>query len=198
MRDQWYSDKRDLVKWSVLLLLAKKCKANRIIQIACYNASDYGIIKINGKQHAMPEEVISHFRNIGKISGLTTHPKITIFDAAFEQRDRNSYFEAAKNLMASFNKECCIVFLDPDTGLEPKGKADEKHVRNSELQVIWDALPKDWMLVFYQHKTNKSSQKWIKPKQKQFAKAIGVPLPSAKIASGEKVANDVVFFFSIK
>ena len=198
MRDQWYSDKRDLVKWSVLLLLAEKCNAVRIIQIACYNASDYGKIEIDDEQYAMPEEVISHFRNIGKISGLTTRPKITIFDAAFEQRDRNSYFEAAKNLMASFNKECCIVFLDPDTGLEPKGKADEKHVLERDLKVIWDALPKGWMLVFYQHQTNKNGQEWIEPKREQFAKAIGVPLPSAKIASGKKVANDVVFFFSIK
>ena len=113
MRDKWYSDKRDLVKWSVLLLLAKKRKADRIIQIACYNASDYGKIEIDGEQHAMPEEVISHFRNIGKISGLTTHPKITIFDAAFEQRDRDSYFAAAKKLIDSFNQERCVVFLDP-------------------------------------------------------------------------------------
>ena len=198
MRDQWYSDKRDLVKWSVLLLLAEKCNAVRIIQIACYNASKFEEIEIDGKPVSIPAEVISHFRSIGKISGLTTHPKITVFDASFGKPDRDSYFEAAKKLIDLFNQERCIVFLDPDTGLEPKGKADEKHVRNSELQVIWDALPKDWMLVFYQHKTNKSSQKWIEPKREQFAKAIGVPLPSAKIASGEKVANDVVFFFSIK
>ncbi len=198
MRDQWYSDKRDLVKWSVLLLLAEKCKADRIIQIACYNTSDYGEIEIAGKQYAMPAEVISHFRNIGKISGLTARPEITVFDAAFKHHDRKSYFEAAKNLMASFNKERCVVFLDPDTGLEPKSGANGKHVRNSELKAIWNALPKGWMLVFYQHQTNRNGQEWIKPKRKQFAKAIGIPVSSVKIASGKKVANDVVFFFSTK
>ena len=198
MRDQWYSDKRDLVKWSVLLLLAEKCKADRIIQIACYNASDYGKIKIDGEQHAMPEEVISHFRNIGKISGLTTRPKITVFDASFGKPDRNSYFEAAKNLMASFNQERCVVFLDPDTGLEPNRNANEKHVLNSELKTIWDALPKGGMLVFYQHQTNKKGKEWIEPKREQFAKAIGIPVRTVKKASGQKVANDVVFFFSTK
>ncbi len=199
MRDQWYSDKRDLVKWSVLLLLAERCKADRIIQIACYNTSDtYGKIEIDGDQYAMPAEVISHFRNIGKISGLTTHPEITVFDAAFKQRARDSYFEAAKNFMASFNKERCVVFLDPDTGLEPNGGANKKHVLDSELKAIWDALPKGWMLVFYQHKTNMNGQKWIEPKRKQFALAIGIPVSSVKIASGKKVANDVVFFFSTK
>lgn len=199
MRDQWYSDKRDLVKWSVLLLLAERCKADRIIQIACYNASDtYGKIEIDGKQHTMPEEVISHFRSIGKISGLAKRPKITVFDAAFEQRDRNFYFEAAKNFITSFNQERCVVFLDPDTGLEPNGGADEKHVRNSELKAIWDALPKGGMLAFYQHQTNRNGQEWIEPKKKQFEEAIGIPVSSAKIASGKRVAHDVVFFFSTK
>ena len=198
MRDQWYSDKRDLVKWSVLLLLAKKRKADRIIQIACYNASDYGKIEIDGEQHAMPEEVISHFRNIGKISGLTTHPEITVFDASFGKPDMDSYFAAAKKLIDSFNQERCIVFLDPDTGLEPKGKADEKHVLERDLKVIWDALPKGWMLVFYQHQTNKKGQEWIEPKREQFAKAIGIPVRTVKKAYGPKVANDVVFFFSTK
>lgn len=198
MRDRWYSDNRDLVKWSVLLHLSGRCKANRIIQIACYNGSDYGKIEVDEETFPMPDEVISHFRAIGRISGLTTHPKITVFDAVFENRDRNSYFNAVKNFIASFNEERCIVFLDPDTGLEPKGKADKKHVLNSELKVIWDVLPNGWMLVFYQHQTNKNGKPWIKPKQKQFAKAIDVLESSVKIASGQKVANDVVFFFSTK
>jgi hypothetical protein len=198
MRDKWYSDNRDLVKWSVLLHLSERCKADRIIQIACYNASDFEKIEIEGKQYAMPNEVISHFRNIGKISGLTTRDKITVFDAVFKKRDRNSYFEAAKNFIASFKEERCVVFLDPDTGLEPNANANEKHVLNSELKVIWDALPKHWMLVFYQHKTNRNGQKWIEPKQKQFANAICVHESSVKIATGKKVANDVAFFFSTK
>ena len=195
MRDKWYSDNRDLIKWSVLLILAKRCKADRIIQIACYNASDYEEIEIDGEQHKMPGEVISHFRSINKISGLAAHPKITVFDAVFENRDRNSYFEAAKNFIVSFSKERCIIFLDPDTGLEPSGRADKTHILESELKEIWGSLPKGWMLVFYQHQTNKNGQEWIKPKQKQFANAIGVPVSSVKKASGKKVANDVVFFF---
>ena len=34
MRGKWYSDNRDLIKWSVLLLLARRAGADRIIQIA--------------------------------------------------------------------------------------------------------------------------------------------------------------------
>lgn len=198
MRDKWYSDNRDLVKWSVLLHLAEICKADRTIQIACYNASNFGNIEIEGKQFAMPNEVISHFRNIAKISELTTNHNISIFDAEFNKCERGSYFEAAKNFIASFKEECCIVFLDPDTGLQPIRKANEKHVLDYELKSIWDALPIGWMLVFYQHKTNRNGLEWIKPKQKQFAKALGIQETLVKIASGGNVANDVVLFFSKK
>lgn len=198
MRDEWYSDKRDLVKWSVLLLLSARCKADRIIQVAYYNRSDFGEIEIAGERYPIPDEVISHFRRIGKVAGLTTRPRITVFDAAFEKRDRGSYLDAVRSLIASFSEERCIVFLDPDTGLEPNGTADQKHVLNRELHAIWEALPKEWLLVFYQHQTNRNGEPWIEPKRAQVAKAIGIPLASVRVASGPKVANDVVFFFATK
>lgn len=198
MRDKWYSDKRDLVKWSVLLILSARHKADRIIQIAYYNRSDFGEIEIDGEQYPIPDEAISHFRCIGKVTGLTTHPRITVFDSAFEECDRGLYLDAVKSLIASFSEERCIVFLDPDTGLEPNGKADKKHVLNRELRAIWEALPKEWLLVFYQHKINRNDEPWIELKHAQVAKAIGIPLALVKIASGLKVANDVVFFFVTK
>ncbi|WP_157844579.1 hypothetical protein [Dehalococcoides mccartyi] len=34
MKDKWYGDKRDLVKWGVLLTLAKMFSARRILQVA--------------------------------------------------------------------------------------------------------------------------------------------------------------------
>ena len=36
-----------------------------------------------------------------------------------------------------FVQERCLVFLDPDTGLEPVGGADAKHVLNDEAQSTW-------------------------------------------------------------
>ena len=42
MRDKWYSDNRDLIKWSVLLLLARRAGVDRIIEIALLNPSDFG------------------------------------------------------------------------------------------------------------------------------------------------------------
>ena len=79
MRDKWYGDKRDLVKWSVLLLLSEKFKAERILQIAYLRPSEFPKIEIDGKEEDIPPEVIAHFRNIHNIESLNTIIKITVF-----------------------------------------------------------------------------------------------------------------------
>ncbi|MFN3716710.1 MAG: hypothetical protein ACK4R8_08315 [Thiobacillus sp.] len=122
MRDQWYSDNRDLIKWSVLLLLARKISADRIIQIAFLNPSEFGEVEIDGEHHLIPDEVLSQFRDIRGITGLSRKPQISVFDVPLH--DRRVYLRSAIDYITSFGRERRIVFLDPDTGLEPKGGAN--------------------------------------------------------------------------
>jgi hypothetical protein len=196
MRDKWFSDNRDLIKWSVLLILARRISADRIIQIAFLNPSEYGGIEIDGEQHQIPLEVISHFRDTRNVTGLCQHPRISVFDPFLRERD--SYLSAALSYVASFSDERCVVFLDPDTGLEPNGGGDSKHVLNRETRAFWDALPQGSMFVFYQHETNKAGKPWIEEKRAQLADAIGVQLNEIGMASGQKIARDVVFFHASK
>lgn len=192
MRGKWYSDNRDLIKWSVLLVLARKTGADRIIQIAFLNSSEFGQIEIDGEPHQIPQDVLAHFRDIGNISALSQHPRISVFDSPLRERD--GYVRAALDFVASFNQECCVVFLDPDTGLEPNGGGDAKHVLNTEARAFWDALPKGWQFVFYQHETNKAGKPWVEEKRSQLASALGVSVSSVGVASGPQIAKDVVFF----
>jgi hypothetical protein len=196
MRNRWYADNRDLVKWSVLLLLAKRVGAERIIQIAFLNSSEFGEVEVDGERHPIPLEVQSHFRDIRNITGLSEHPRISVFDCALDER--SSYLRSALDYIASFGRERCVVFLDPDTGIEPNGGADTKHVLNSEASAFWRAIPSGWLYVLYQHETNRAGRPWIEEKREQFAGAISVPVHEVKIASGPKVAKDVVFFYVSK
>jgi len=198
MRDEFYADKRDLVKWSVLLLIGKQHE--RIIQICYYNTSNFKnyLIDIDGKQCEIPDEVISHFRNINNASTITTQPKITVFDTEFPEKDRALYSAEITKLIAKYQSEKCVVFLDPDTGLEPRRNVGKTHVLADEVKTIWQAIPKKWLLVLYQHKTNRSSEEWIEPKREQFAAAIGESLGRVKTASAKGIANDVVFFYATK
>ncbi len=173
-------------------MLAQRDNAARILQIAFLNESEFGEIEIDGHRHQIPREVLSHFRDIRSVTGLSQQTRVSVFDAPF--RNREGYLRAALNFIASFSQERCLVFLDPDTGLEPNGGADAKHVLNDETRTIWEALPHGWTYVFYQHETNKAGKPWIEEKRLQFANAIGVKVDQIGVASGPKIAKDVAFF----
>jgi len=194
MRDQWYGDEKDLVKWSSLLLLARQHQADRILQIAYYNPSEFGDIELDGHNQQIPAEVLSHFRDIRNITGLCTRPCITVLRRPFE--DRTNYLEAVMDFISQFRSDKCVVFLDPDTGLEPKGKPDRRHVLNEEAQAIWEVLPSGWVYVFYQHQTNRAGTPW--EKRCQFAGALDVSCSEVRVASGPKLAPDVAFFYLVK
>jgi hypothetical protein len=177
--------------------LARRIRADRIIQIAFINPSEYGDIEIDGERHQIPLEVLSHFRDIRNVTGLSQHPRISVFDIVLHERD--SYLRAALSYVASFSNERCVVFLDPDTGLEPKnGRGDSKHVLNHEARAFWDALPQGSMFVFYQHETNKTGKPWIEEKCAQLSDAIGVPPNEVGVASGQNISRDIVFFHASK
>ena len=50
MRDRWYADNRDLIKWGVLFRLAEKYEAERIIHVVYYRPSIFAQIEIDGER----------------------------------------------------------------------------------------------------------------------------------------------------
>jgi hypothetical protein len=197
MRDKWYSDKRDLVKWSALLLIARKHRSESIFQIAYFRHSHYGKLEIDGREYEIPSEVLAHFRDIRTITKLTSQPEVVVFNDEFG--DREIYLDVIKKFInENAKKQRCIVFLDPDTGLEPYGKPSHNHVLGKELRQIWKEIPPQWILVLYQHKTNMSGDEWVHPKHEQFSEALGIPFNDVKVAHGFALANDVVFFIAVK
>ena len=195
MRDQFYSDNRDLVKWSVLHLLAEIFEAKSILQIAFYRPSNFAKIAIDGNEHEIPREVLDHFRDLRKISNIKSKFHVNVFYDLFKLRE--IYLRAVKNFLSEFRKERCVVFLDPDTGLEPHNPTLD-HVLESEAKAIWDMTKLGDVYVFYQHQTNRAGRPWIKPKQRQLENALDLGKDSIKIGYGPKIAGDVVFFYAQK
>ena len=193
MQDRWYADNRDLAKWGILFRLAEAYKVRRILQLAFYRPSAFGRIVIDGRAKDLPAEVIAHFRNLRTISGIRSKARVTVFDCVF--KDRGAYLEAVLALLPAYARERCIVFLDPDTGLEPKNPGLE-HVRDAEAGAIWKGMKKGDVFVFYQHQTNRSGQPWIEPKREQLAMALGVKRNAIRVAYAPEIANDVVIFFT--
>lgn len=192
MRDRWYADNRDLIKWGILLQLAGRFEAPRILQLAFYRPSEFGQLIIDGQAHNIPEEVIAHFRNLRTIGSISSEIRVTVFDPVFE--DRSTHLLAVLALLPAFGRERCIVFLDPDTGLEPQNPSLD-HVLNDEAGTIWTNMKSGDVFAFYQHQTNRAGQPWIEPKRSQLAEALQVQHDVIKIAQAPDIANDVVFFF---
>ena len=193
MIDEWYSDNRDLVKWGVLLNLAELHSTATILQVAYYRPTpwDEKGIEIDGRAYPLPPEVVNHFRDVKNIKAMRSNARVRVLVDRF--RDRAQYLQRILMAIRKLPRPA-IVFLDPDIGLEPLGKAKPEHVLKTELQDIWHALRRGDLLVFYQHRNR--SRSWVEEKRTQFEEAIGLEPGGSKLARGKGIASDVAFFFS--
>jgi len=197
MQDWYYSDKRDLVKWSVLLRLAEQHRFTRIIQIAYLRPSVFHMIDIAGQQSEIPLQVRRHFRNIRNVATLDATVSISVFDRAFD--DRIAYGQALTQYLAVCGNDLRLIFLDPDIGLEPANSPpDLRHVLGSEARAIWSQLNANEVFAFYQHKTNRAGRPWIEQKRTQLENAIQVRRGTVSVAQSPAIADDVVIYFAVK
>jgi hypothetical protein len=81
MRDKFYADNRDLVKWAILQRLAEIFQAHRILQLAYYRRSEFASVIIDGEDYSIPQEVLSHFRNLRTVGTIQSDIHVTVFDA---------------------------------------------------------------------------------------------------------------------
>ena len=192
MKDQLYWDKRDRIKWGVLLHLAEDYEAERIVQLAFYRPSEFGQIEFDGQKRDLPAQVISHFRDFRTITSISSHPTVTVFDEEF--KDRAQYIKSAVAFLSGFASERCIVFLDPDTGLQPK-RPGLQHVLNKDVKKIWDSMKKGDVFVLYQHQAGRAQQDWKDMKRTQLVDALKPEQVVIKVAEGPEIAKDVVFYY---
>ena len=194
MRDKWYGDKRDLVKWGgIMHLLDENKSIMRVIQVAYYRKNTWPSLEFNEDPPVdMPDKVLNHFRDINLIKNLDS--RIQVFAQEFNHIDRQRYTNDLCEMLEGI-QEKKIVFLDPDTGLEPK-KCKVENVKHSEVKQIFDSIKRGDFLVFYQHEFR--SSKWNEIRLSELAKACGLSRSKIKIWKANEIANDVIFFFAEK
>lgn len=194
MRDEWYGDKRDLIKWGVLLELERRYKTQHILQVLYYTKSNYAVLEIDGNKIELNSAVLKHFRDVFSVSKIKCNSRIEVVEDLF--RDRDAYHQNVIKRIQLRTELPGIVFLDPDTGLEPSGGATPKHVRVAEVAKIWDALTAGDVLVLYQHQIREAE--WIQSKKGQFEKALGNGRGKSKMGQAKGIAKNVVLFFAEK
>ena len=187
MRNEWYGDPRDFVKWGVLAALAGESKARIIVQVLMLRP-DAKAAEI-GDGHtawAVRPEVYSHFRDVRNVKrlGRKLNVEIVLIDHEFEPAARERYFAEVQGKLRAIPQRK-VVLLDPDTGLAG-GRLSPKHVSKTEVRTVWSALhPGDW-LVLYQHAWRQS--RWREISEARFREACE---KSAVVSYRGTAANDV-------
>lgn len=185
MQDCWYGDKRDVVKWSVLIETARKHRIKHLLWVVFYRSA---------KPETVLDEVWTHFRDIHQIEqlGKSVDLGIDVFDQPWGGK-REAYIHDVLKRIVKPRAAPLLVFLDPDTGL---GKGIT-HVKDTELEEIFrEMLPGD-ILVFYQHAQRRKD--WQNATRDLFAKAI--KLPADRVAPAPNsldIAKDVIFFIATR
>lgn len=204
MRDCWYADKRDVVKWGVVLLLAQKRFARTVIQVALYRADRPNYyLTIEGTTESaepLPIEVIRHFRDIDHIQNLAEKANLRIdihkdlfqWRSEFHTREdfRRAYFDALASRIGQYS-EPVLVLLDPDTGIAPENCGYE-HVTAQEIRTVLRAMKLGDILLFYQH-ARLGDGEWLNTTREELRRAVGAGIPVVTVTCKE-IANDVAFF----
>ena len=191
MRDQWYGDNRDLVKWGTLIHLAQREQRSTILQLALYRSNDeWPTLRSSQGRIEIPDQVIRHFRNLDDIQRLAGRSgiRIKVFKAQF--RDRSAYFDEARRVVESRKGDPLLVFLDPDTGIAPQ-IAGLEHVTTEELHSVFTAMKQGDVLVCYQHA--RRQQDWRGDRRRAFTRALGVLSQEVEVFDSD-LTKDVVLF----
>ena len=193
MRDEFFGDKRDLVKWAAIIYLSKTHNINNVLWVPYKRPSNFGYysLTVDNIPTSFPEEVLKHFRHLHQIKGLGLNAgmNIDVFDREFK-KPRESYTNAVMKRVSSYD-EGLIVFLDPDTGIAPASGYDLKHVTGPELAKIYESMHKGDFLVLYQHASRVHD--WVAKAKAEYCDALNVTCKDVHTISGFTIAPDVVF-----
>jgi len=90
MRDTWFADQRDLVKWGALVHLAEQHSLSTIVQVPYLRQGRRERLHIERGEADIHPEVWAFFRDVGSIEALGKRLKrrIVVVDSSFDPRNR--------------------------------------------------------------------------------------------------------------
>jgi hypothetical protein len=172
MRNEFYGDRKDLWKWTVVLNEAGQRR--QVLYVAMYRPDgklkyDEGIRTDVADFFRNERKALNLLRECSRIKLLSTRiiPFVEIYDPA----QVDAYLAPVKQVLESrLNLSNYVVFLDPDTGI--REKSGTEHACRRVLTSIWKSmLPGDTLLV-YQHYARKKVDSWLIEKRDLISKTL--------------------------
>lgn len=192
MRARWFGDDRDIVKWTALLHLAREHSLSYIIQVGYFRADERPSVTVGDGQISIEDAVWSFFRDPSSISalGAATGIPIAVISAEFDPHHRDAYVEMVHERLRASRPGSVLLFLDPDTGLEP-ARAAAEHVSRSELRAYWQALKTGDWIALYQHA--RREKQWCERVCAELGELCGGA--DVHVAKSSEVGRDVALLF---
>lgn len=193
MQAIWYGDRRDRVKWGALVHWAKAHRLSCIAQVAFYQNNLDARLQTKEGEKRINSNVWQHFSDLQRSTSMA--PKIgiavSVLDRPFDPEQRNNYTQKIIADLEAIKKRPRLVFLDPDTGIEPlRSRAKPKHVMVSEIEQIWNSLERGEWLAVYQHFDRRPE--WLDRKGAQLME--GCRYGRLNVITGTGIAADVAIF----
>jgi len=191
MRDKYYADDRDIVKWGSALCLTRRINASVIVQVAFYRP-DGNPWQLSVSDQPEPEpiaqEVIAHFRDLNYVHGLQASCGLRIEPIMREWTlARDQYVTDVIEEIGTCRSPR-VILLDPDTGIAPRHPTLE-HVTTDEIRRIYNALEPGDSLAVYQHRWREPN--WLDLAKERFVGAINVDARRIVVMSCFDLAHDV-------
>lgn len=145
MREIWYGDKPDIVKWAAVKEIADRAGTKKVLQVLFYRPDLLSVESATGNRRAVAKRRIpcQVYRHVGKSLtraidlGNDLGLDVALIDDVFDTARRSEYIQAVVGCIMSFRK--LVVLLDPDTGIEAQ-RPDRGHVTRREIGIIWSSM----------------------------------------------------------
>jgi hypothetical protein len=173
MRNQFYGDRKDVWKWSLLLKLAGQ--KHHIFQIAMLRP-DKGTHGNDRRDPGACNHAVREFfddersqdaHDIKRIEKLLPG-RITVLMTQYSNGCRVTYFDLVLEITRKTAPK--VVFLDPDNGIEGATRGHE-HIGVQEIERVWESLKGGDYLVVFQYSFFDSD--WCAKKMKLLSETIG-------------------------
>ena len=189
MRDRWYGDDRDVVKWSAALHLARREGLADVVYVAMHRPDDDWPPLVTARGPVpLPDEVVRHFRDLDDLQRLEARAGLRIATVEEPFVDRAAYFRRVCERVGKYSAPV-LVLLDPDTGLAFDGGGGPQHVASDEVAALFAALRPGDLLACYQHARRQKD--WRGRARRAFANAPGVPSFDVEVLRSD-LARDVL------
>lgn len=189
MRERWFADDRDLIKWAVLTHLADRNALKTIVQIPYWRPETKRCrphFRFLNNSLPVSDKVWRFFKDIKSVERLGgPGTEIKVFVEEFNPRDRGVYSQKITDYLQGCARPL-LLFLDPDTGLEPK-MATGAHVTRNDVSHAWAGLTLNDWLVLYQHARRHKG--WIANVSREIREICEGA--SLEVAQSEDIGRDV-------